>query len=49
MIIWLDDMRGFAHTEDGLLDLLEKVLLLCEQYGLKLNPCKCNFCALEVT
>ncbi len=49
MLIWLDDMLGFASTEDGLLDVLEKVLILCEQYGLKLNPSKCDFFALEVT
>ncbi len=49
MLIWLDDIPGFADTEDKLLDTLEQVLFLCEQYGLKLNPSKCDFFTTEVT
>lgn len=43
ILIWLDDMLGFAKTPRLLLDALRQVLTLCLEYGLKLNPSKCDF------
>ena len=43
LLIWLDDLLGYEKTEDGLLELLQKVLQVCEEKGLKLNPKKCSF------
>ena len=43
LLIWLDDLLGYEKTEDGLLDLLRRILEVCAQKGLKLNPKKCSF------
>ncbi len=45
---WLDDALGSAKTPEELMDLLEYVLERCEQYGLKLNPSKCEFYTTSV-
>ena len=42
-LIWLDDLLGYEKAEEGLLALLSKVLDVCAQKGLKLNPKKCSF------
>ena len=43
LLIWLDDLLGYENSESQLLKLLEKVLKICQQRGLKLNPKKCSF------
>ncbi|KAG6613370.1 uncharacterized protein IUM83_17047 [Phytophthora cinnamomi] len=48
LLIGLDDLLGYHKTEVGLLTLLEKVLEICAQKGLKLNPKKCKLFAKEV-
>ena len=40
---WLDDTLGSATEESELMDLLEYTLKRCLEYGLKLNPSKCDF------
>ncbi|KAE8960434.1 hypothetical protein PF005_g25805 [Phytophthora fragariae] len=37
LLCWLDDILGYAETEEELLALLEKVLERCEKFGLKLH------------
>lgn len=49
VLVWLDDILGYAESEDELMDLLEQVLQRCHQYGLKLHPGKCKFFLKEVT
>jgi len=48
MLAWLDDILGYAETEDGLLEVLEKVLDWCARFGLKLHAKKCTFFPTEV-
>ncbi|KAF0775740.1 hypothetical protein AaE_000560, partial [Aphanomyces astaci] len=43
LLAWLDDLLGFAKTTDKLLDMLDQVLSICAQFGLKLSPKKCHF------
>ncbi|OWZ04249.1 hypothetical protein PHMEG_00023876 [Phytophthora megakarya] len=43
LLIWLDDLLGYAKSEEGLLKLLRGVLKVCATKGLKLNPSKCSF------
>ncbi len=44
LLAWIDDFLGAAKTVDELFDLLDdKVLSICAEFGLKLNPNKCNF------
>ncbi|GMF40580.1 unnamed protein product [Phytophthora fragariaefolia] len=43
VLVWLDDVLGFAKSPEGLLDVLEAFLQRCEQFGLKLHPRKCHF------
>ncbi|ETV90041.1 hypothetical protein H310_15126 [Aphanomyces invadans] len=40
LLIWLDDLLGYEKTKEGLLAALERVLEICHQRGLKLNPKK---------
>ncbi|KAH9109321.1 hypothetical protein AeMF1_015598 [Aphanomyces euteiches] len=40
---WLDDLLGYARTASDLMDLLKRVLAICQAYGLKLHPKKCAF------
>uniref|UniRef100_H3GWP3 Reverse transcriptase domain-containing protein n=1 Tax=Phytophthora ramorum TaxID=164328 RepID=H3GWP3_PHYRM len=47
ILAWLDDILGFAKTPAALMKVLEHVLTLCEQYGLKLHPSKCCFYTRE--
>ncbi|KAE9282551.1 hypothetical protein PR003_g27380 [Phytophthora rubi] len=48
LLCWLDDILGYAETEEELLALLEKVSVRCEKFGLKLHAKKCLFFATEV-
>jgi hypothetical protein len=41
--VWLDDVLGYARSEEELLDRVETVLKRCREFGLKLHPAKCNF------
>ena len=43
LLAWLDDLLGAAKTVAKLFDLLDQVLNICGQFGLKLNPKKCHF------
>ncbi len=47
LLIWLDDLLGYAKTPMKLLAMLERVLVVCEDKGLKLNPRKCKFYLVE--
>ncbi len=42
-LVWLDDVLGFATDEEELMAILERILQLCDERGLKLNPEKCEF------
>ncbi|GMF30423.1 unnamed protein product [Phytophthora fragariaefolia] len=48
ILAWLDDILGYAESEDELLQLLDQVLVRCEAYGLKLHAKKCDFFEIEV-
>ncbi|KAJ0393889.1 hypothetical protein P43SY_007544 [Pythium insidiosum] len=43
LLIWIDDLLGYEVDDDGLMRLLTKVLTVCSEKGLKLNPDKCSF------
>ncbi|GMF28513.1 unnamed protein product [Phytophthora fragariaefolia] len=49
VLVWLDDILGYAESEEELMELLEKVLQRCAKFGVKLNPAKCQFFVKEVT
>ena len=42
LVIWIDDILGYAKTIDELADLVEYVFHTCAKTGLKLNPKKTN-------
>ncbi|POM57665.1 Hypothetical protein PHPALM_37794 [Phytophthora palmivora] len=48
ILVWLDDILGYAESEEELLQLLDQVLARCEAYGLKLHAKKCDFFEIEV-
>jgi hypothetical protein len=48
ILAWLDDILGYAKTEDQLLKALRQVLEACQTYGLRLHPGKCAFFQTEV-
>ncbi|KAE8964182.1 hypothetical protein PR001_g29138 [Phytophthora rubi] len=48
ILCWLDDILGYAEDAAALMELLDKVLARCEEYGLKLHAKKCQFFATEV-
>jgi hypothetical protein len=48
VMAWLDDVLGYAVSEDKLLCLLEAALGIFKDRGLKLNPAKCEFYKQEV-
>ena len=41
--VWLDDILGYARSQEELLDRVEIVLQRCMTFGLKLHPGKCDF------
>ncbi|KAH9100355.1 hypothetical protein LEN26_015930 [Aphanomyces euteiches] len=48
LLAWLDDLLSAAATPGELFDLLQEVLEICSDYGLKLNPKKCRIhCTLN--
>ncbi|KAH9182886.1 hypothetical protein AeNC1_015138, partial [Aphanomyces euteiches] len=48
LMAWLDDILGYARSDDDLLVLLEGTLAICAKKGPKLNPKKCEFYRSEV-
>lgn len=48
ILIWLDDLLGYAKTPQDLLELLCLTLQICLESCLKLNPHKCQLVACEV-
>ncbi|GMF48914.1 unnamed protein product [Phytophthora fragariaefolia] len=48
ILCWLDDFLAYAADATALMELLDKVLARCEEYGLKLHAKKCQFFATEV-
>ncbi len=48
LLIWLDDMLGYAEDADTLITTLKSVLTICREKGLKLNPRKCDLMATKV-
>ncbi|GMF21195.1 unnamed protein product [Phytophthora fragariaefolia] len=48
ILCWLDDILGYAADTTALMELLDKGLARCEEYGLKLHAKKCRFFATEV-
>ncbi len=48
LLIWLENMLGYAEDADTLIATLKSVLTICREKGLKLNPRKCNLMATKV-
>ncbi|CEO95374.1 Reverse transcriptase domain-containing protein [Plasmodiophora brassicae] len=48
LLIWIDDILGFARSEEDLLHQLTRVLERCRERNLKLNPNKCTLFAREL-
>ncbi|CEP01805.1 hypothetical protein PBRA_008747 [Plasmodiophora brassicae] len=48
MMVWIDDLLGFAKTEAELLELLANVFERAREVGLKFNPTKCTIFAREL-
>ncbi len=48
LLIWLDDMLGYAEDADNLTETLKSVLAICREKGLKLNPRKCDLITTKV-
>ncbi len=48
LLIWLEDMLGYAEDADTLIATLKSVLTICREKCLKLNPCKCDLMATKV-
>jgi hypothetical protein len=48
VMTWLDDVLGYAVSEEKLLCFLEAALGICKDRVLKLNPAKCGFYKQEV-
>ncbi len=42
LLMWLDDMLGYAEDADALIATLKSVLTICREKRLKLNPRKCD-------
>ena len=42
VLIWFDDVFGFAKTESKLLDVLTQIFAICRTYNVKLNAKKCK-------
>ena len=48
LLIYLDDLLGYASDEKILLAKLRSVFEVCKEKGLKLNPSKCQLVTNEV-
>ncbi|KAF0722457.1 hypothetical protein Ae201684_018400 [Aphanomyces euteiches] len=47
LLAWLDDLLGYHQNQDGLLKVLNDVLAICADKGLKMHPKKCQFFVKE--
>ena len=47
LLVWIDDILGFAEDDEKLLKVIRRILQACAKYGLKLHPAKCCFYAEE--
>jgi hypothetical protein len=48
MTCWIDDLLGFADSEEELLERLTQVLQRCSDYNVKINPKKCTWFARQI-
>lgn len=48
LLIYLDDLLGYAAGTTNLLDRLSSFLAVCKEKGLKINPTKCKMVTNEV-
>lgn len=48
LLIYLDDILGYASNTSSLLEKLRSVFEVCQEKGLKLNPAKCKLITDEV-
>lgn len=48
MLIYIDDLLGYAADSSTLLEKLSLVFAVCTEKGLKLNPAKCKLATTEV-
>lgn len=48
LLIYLDDLLGYATDANMLLQKLRAVFEICQEKGLKLNPAKCKLTTNEV-
>jgi hypothetical protein len=49
LIIWIDDVLGYASTSTSLLKLLHEVLRRCEQHNLKINASRTYAASISLT
>ncbi|GMF23722.1 unnamed protein product [Phytophthora fragariaefolia] len=47
LLIWIDGLLGYAESPEELLRIFLRVLTICEEKGMKLNPKKCKFFMTE--
>nr|CCA25477.1 PREDICTED: similar to OSJNBa0011F23.1 putative [Albugo laibachii Nc14] len=43
LLVWLDDLLGYGDSDEGLLALLTRILIICKAKHLELYPKKCEF------
>ena len=48
ILIFLDDILGYGHEPNALVEKLRAVFAVCKEKGLKLNPSKCDLATDEV-
>ncbi len=48
LLIWLDDMLGYAEDADTIISIIKSVLTICNERGLKLNPREGDLMATNV-
>nr|CCA26557.1 hypothetical protein TcasGA2_TC016174 [Albugo laibachii Nc14] len=48
LLVWIDDLLGYAQTDEELLFLLHNVLTICQKANLELNPNKYIFWKREM-
>ncbi len=47
LLIWLENMLGYASDAERLVATLKAVFQICLEKGLKLNPLKCDLAAIN--
>ena len=48
LIIWIDDLLSYASNTEELMTNMEQIFQICDKYGLKLNPDKCELFTKKV-